>query len=76
MEHLGHHVKYINFIGQRGVPMSIVAQVSNIMQGLFHSSVNQKVQELGVVQRIRKLPYALFIQTLVWVVRNTGCKLC
>ncbi len=35
------------------------------MQELFHSSVNQKVQELGVVQRIRKLPYVLFIQTLV-----------
>ena len=45
--------------------MSIVAQVSNIMQELFHSSVNQKVQELGIVQRIRKLPYNLFIQTLV-----------
>ena len=45
--------------------MSIVAQVSNIMQELFHASVNQKVQELGIVQRIRKLPYALFIQTLV-----------
>lgn len=45
--------------------MSIVTQVSNNMQELFHSSINQKVQELGVVQRIRKLPYALFIQTLV-----------
>ena len=45
--------------------MSIVAQVSNIMQELFHSSVNQKVQELGFVQRTRKLPCALFIQTLV-----------
>ena len=45
--------------------MSIIAQVSNIMQELFYSSVNQKVRELGFVQRIRKLPYALFIQTLV-----------
>ena len=45
--------------------MSIVAQVSNIMQELFHASVNQKVQELGVVQRICKLSYALFIQFLV-----------
>lgn len=45
--------------------MSIIAQVSNIMQELFHSSVNQKVQELGGVQRTRKLPYNLFIQTLV-----------
>ena len=66
MKHLLHHVKYTNLILQRGVSMSIVAQVSNIMQELFHSSVNQKVQELGVVQRIRKLPYDLFIQTLVY----------
>ena len=64
MKHLLHHVIY-NFILQKGVSMSIVAQVSNIMQELFHASVNQKVQELGIVQRIRKLPYALFIQTLV-----------
>ncbi len=45
--------------------MFIITQVSNIMQELFNPSVDQIVRELGIIQRIRKLPFARFIQTLV-----------
>ena len=39
MKHLIHHVEYSNFILHRGVPMSILTQVSNVMQEILQNWV-------------------------------------
>ena len=46
--------------------MSILTQVSNIMQEILQNIANEVAQRCGFVQRIRKLTGAVFIQTLVF----------
>ena len=46
--------------------MSILTQVSNIMQEILQNVANEVAQRCGFVQRIRKLPGAAFIQILVF----------
>ena len=46
--------------------MSILTQVSNIMQEILQNIANEVAQRCGFVQRGRKLTGAVFIQTLVF----------
>ena len=46
--------------------MSILTQVPNIMQEILHNTANEVAQRCGLVQRMRKLTGAAFIQTLVF----------
>ena len=65
--HLLHNVgNKRSIIYNRGAPMSILTQVSNIMQEILQNIANEVAQRCGFVQRIRKLTGAVFIQTLVF----------
>ena len=46
--------------------MPILTQVPNIMQEILQNRANEIAQRCGLVQRIRKLTGAGFIQTLVF----------
>ena len=46
--------------------MSILTQVPNVMQEILQNRANEIAQRCGLVQRIRKLTGAGFIQTLVF----------
>ena len=46
--------------------MSILTQVPDKMQEILQTTANEVAQRCGLVQRIRKLTGAAFIQTLVF----------
>ncbi|MYG00637.1 transposase [Candidatus Poribacteria bacterium] len=70
MKHLIHHVEYSNFILHRGVPMSILTQVSNVMQEILQNVANEVAERCGFVQRIRKLSGAAFFDILTGTIHH------